>query len=325
MISGGTTCFADMYFFPEEVAEIAQQYGMRAVIGLMVMDFPTAWGSGPDEYFAKGLEVHDDVRSLSLINTMLTPHAPYTVSDEPLRKTLTYADELQIPMQMHIHETTNETREAEAADGIRPLQRLHELGLLNPRMTAVHMTDLTDGEVELVRQQGVHVVHCPNSNAKLASGQCRVVDLLNAGINVALGTDGAASNNNLDMLQEMRSAALMSKLFTGDAEKLTAWQALEMATINGAKAFNLQDQVGSLKKGKSADLCAIDLNHVATQPVYDPVSQLVYSANRDQVSDVWIDGKRVLQQGKLQTLDNEKILERAQQWGAKINTKHATA
>lgn len=318
MLCSGTTMFADMYFFPEDVANLAQDLGIRCCVGLMVMDFPTVWGNDPDEYFAKGLAVHDNTRSLSLISSMLTPHAPYTVSDEPLRQTMTYADELQTPVQMHIHETAQEVEEALANDGTRPLQRLDELGLLNPRMMAVHMTQLTDEEIELVAKQGVHVVHCPNSNAKLGSGQCRVTDLLNAGANVALGTDGAASNNNLDMFAEMRSAALMSKLSCVDAQALPAWQTLELATINGAKALNLEDKIGSLEVGKSADICAVNLNNVATQPVYDPISQLVYSVSREQVSDVWVHGQRVLNNHQLQTIDNDHILARTKEWQEKI-------
>lgn len=318
MISSGTTTFLDMYFYPEIVASTAQELGMRASVGLMVMDFPTVWGSGPDEYFSKGLKVHDESRSLSLISTMFTPHAPYTVSDEPLLQTRTYADELQIPIHMHVHETAQEISDAKDAGQVRPLQRLEQLGLLNPRMIAVHMTELSDAEIELVALQGVHVVHCPNSNAKLASGQCRVTDLIEAGVNVALGTDSAASNNNLDMLAEMRAAALGSKQQSGNAEALPAWQALEMATLNGARALNQQHKIGSLVVGKAADICAINLKNIATQPVYDPLSQLIYSASRQQVSDVWVDGKAVLTQHQLQAIDVDKLLENVASWGEKI-------
>ncbi len=318
MISGGTTMFADMYFYPDVAAAVAQEAGMRACIGLMVMDFPTVWGSGPDEYFEKGLEVHDEARSFSHVTTMLTPHAPYTVSDDPLQKTMTYADELQVPLQMHIHESAEEVADAVANSGIRPLQRLDELGLLNPRMLAVHMTELTDSEVELVAHQGVHVIHCPKSNAKLGNKPCRTVDLLAAGANVALGTDGAASNNSLDMLGELQFAALLAKQQSSDASALPAWQALEMATLNGAKAFNMQDCIGSIVKGKFADLCAIDLSGPLTQPVYDPISQVVYSAGRDQVTDVWIQGKRILKHRVLQTLDIDQTVSRARQWRDKI-------
>lgn len=321
MLSSGTTTFLDMYFYPDVVARCSQDLGMRACIGLMVMDFPTVWAKDPDEYFAKGLDVHDEVRSLSLITTMLTPHAPYTVSDEPLLQTLTYADELQIPIHMHIHETEQEVKDAVAESQQRPLARLDSLGLLNPRMIAVHMTALTDEEIAVVAKQGVHVVHCPNSNAKLASGRCRSADLIAAGVNVALGTDSAASNNNLDMFAEMRAAALHAKLESQNAESVSAWQALEMATINGARAINLDDQIGSIELGKAADLCAINLRDVATQPVYNPVSQLVYSASRNQVSDVWVAGKALVKNHQLQNIDREKLLDKVSKWGERIATK----
>lgn len=321
MLSSGTTTFLDMYFYPDVVARCSQDLGMRACIGLMVMDFPTVWGENPAEYFAKGLEVHDEVRSLSLISTMLTPHAPYTVSDEPLLQTLTYADELQIPIHMHIHETEQEVKDALADSQQRPLARLDELGLLNPRLIAVHMTELSDEEITILANQGVHVVHCPNSNAKLASGQCRTADLIAAGVNVALGTDSAASNNNLDMFAEMRAAALNAKSQSLNAESVSAWQALEMATINGARAINLDEQIGSLEVGKAADLCAINLRDIATQPVYNPVSQLVYSASRHQVSDVWVAGKALVKNHQLQTIDSDKLLDKVSIWGARIASK----
>ena len=318
MLLSGTTCFNDMYFYPDIVATTAQEAGIRANVGLIVLDFPSVWASDSDEYFNKGLEVHDATRSLSLIQTALAPHAPYTVSDGPLEKIRTYADELQVQVHMHVHETAQEVSNSVEQYGMSPLTRLNSLGLLNPRMIAVHMTQLTDDDISLSALQGINVVHCPESNQKLASGQCRVDDLLSAGTNVCLGTDSAASNNDLDMLGEMRSAALTAKNSNADAKALPAWQALEMATINGAKALNMQDQIGSLKVGKSADMVAIDLRHVSTQPTYDPISQIVYSASREQVSDVWVQGKQVVSNKKLTTIDLDKVLQNAHRWGDKI-------
>jgi len=318
MLLAGTTCFNDMYFHPDIVARVAQNMGIRAFVGLIMLDFPSAWASGPDEYLDKGLAVHDETRSLSLVNTTLAPHAPYTVSDEPLIKIRTYADELQVPIHMHVHETKQEVLDAVAHSGARPLQRLDELGLLTPRMMAVHMTQLNDQEIELTVQQGMHIVHCPESNLKLASGYCRVADLLEAGANVCLGTDSASSNNDLDMLGEMRSASLMAKMVSEDARALPAWQALEMATINGAKALNIQHEIGSLEVGKSADIVAIDLNHITTQPVYNPIAQIVYSASRDQISDVWVHGKERVRNKKLLDTDLTSLLKKAADWGERI-------
>lgn len=320
MLSSGTTCFSDMYFFPDIVAKTVQALGIRASVGMIVIDFPSAWGSGPEEYIDKGLAVHDESRSLSRVSTTLAPHAPYTVSDGPLEQVRTYADELGIPVHMHIHETLIEVTDAQAATGQRPLARLKELGMLNPKLIAVHMTQLDDSEIELVASHGVNIVHCPSSNAKLASGQCRVNELVAAGCTVALGTDSAASNNNLDMFAEMRAAAFGAKQAAGNSETLPAWQVLEMATINGATMLNLNDEIGSLLPGKAADLIAVDLNYASTQPVYDPISQLVYSTSREQVSDVWVNGNHVIEEKAYKTLDIEILLNKAKHWGEKIRS-----
>jgi 5-methylthioadenosine/S-adenosylhomocysteine deaminase len=318
MLRGGTTCFNDMYFFLDEAARVAEEAGIRACIGLIVLDLPSAWARSADEYFAKGLKLHEDLRGNSLITTAFAPHAPYTVSDEPLERVRTLANELDIPIHMHVHETAEEVAQAEAATGLRPLARLERLALLTPRLLAVHMTQLQAEEIETLAASGVHVLHCPESNLKLASGFCPVEALMGAGVNVALGTDGAASNNDLDMLGEMRTAALLEKGISGSAVALPAPMALRMATLNGAKALGLEDRIGSLQRGKAADLVAIDLSAVSNQPVYDPISQIVYAATRDQVTDVWVEGKRVLHDRRLMTLDEPAILQRVAGWRDRI-------
>ena len=318
MLMSGTTCFNDMYFHSDIVAKTAQNMGIRAFVGMIVLDFPTGWAANADEYFQKGLAVHDEVRALSRVNATLAPHAPYTVSDEPLEIVRTYADELNVPIHMHIHETADEVNDAQSQHGERPIARLHRLGLLNPRMMAVHMTQLTQDEIALSAEQGIHVVHCPESNLKLASGHCPVAQLLEAGANVCLGTDSASSNNDLDMLGEMRTACLIAKTTANDARALPAWQALEMATINGAKALNIQNEIGSLEVGKSADMVAIDLNHLSTQPVYNAISQIVYSASRDQITDVWIEGQARVTDKQLVNQDVNQILRNAALWGERL-------
>ena len=318
MIRGGTTCFNDMYFFPDQVAEVARECGLRAVIGLIVIDMPTAWASDADEYFRKGERVHDNYRSIPLIHTCFAPHAPYTVSDDPLRHIAMLAEELDIPVHMHIHETTHEVETALEQHGRRPLQRLRELGLLGPRLLAVHMTQLNDDEIQELGRCGVSVVHCPESNLKLASGFCPVQALLQAGVNVALGTDGAASNNDLDMLGEMRSGALLAKAVSADTTAVPAHQALRMATLNGARALAIDSETGSLEVGKSADIAAIDLGALETCPVYDPASQIVYAAGREQVTDVWVAGRRLLRQRELTSLDTAAIRATAGQWHQRI-------
>jgi len=294
MLLSGTTCFNDMYFFPNIVARTAQEMGIRAFVSMIVLDFPSVWADDTEAYFNKGLNVHDEVRSLSRINTTMAPHAPYTVSDAPLEQVRTYADELHVPIHMHIHETGHEVSEAVVQSGMRPLERLQKLGLLNPRMMAVHMTQLSDDEIELAAQQGINIVHCPESNLKLASGHCPVAALFEAGVNVCLGTDSAASNNDLNLLGEMRTASLL------------------------AKTVRDNNEIGSLEVGKSADIVAIDLNHIATQPVYNPISQIVYSASRHQVSDVWVEGKQRVKQGQLKAADASQIISKALTWGERI-------
>lgn len=324
MIRGGTTCFNDMYFFPQETALAASQAGMRATIGLIMLDFPTAWAAGPDEYLSKGLALHDRYRNDPLIRTAFAPHAPYTVSDEPLRRISTYAEELDLPIHMHVHETASEIASAAAQHGRRPLQRLAEIGLLSPRLLAVHMTQLDADEIARLAEAGAHVLHCPESNLKLASGFCPVAALGRAGVNVALGTDGAASNNDLDMFGEMRTAALLAKAVSGDASAVPAIDALRMATINGARALGLEHEIGSLEPGKSADVVAVDLGALEARPVFHPVSQLVYACGRHQVTDVWIAGRQVLKSRRLTTLDEPQLRAHADAWEQRIASTDRT-
>ncbi|NGY06180.1 TRZ/ATZ family hydrolase [Solimonas terrae] len=318
MIRGGTTCVNDMYFFPDATARVAREAGLRASVGLIVFDFPTAWGSGADDYIHKGLALHDQLRSEPLIRTVFAPHAPYTVSDAPLLKVRQYANELGIGIHMHVHETAHEIETAIASTGKRPWARLRDLELLGPDFIAVHMTQLTDEEIDDAARHGVHIAHCPESNLKLASGFCPVDKLLRAGVNVGIGSDGAASNNDLDLLGEMRSAALLAKAVGGNPAALAAPAALKMATLAGARALGLDSEIGSLLAGKSADCIAIDLSASATQPVYNVLSQIVYAAGRDQVSDVFVAGRALLRNRQLTTIDEAAAIARAAEWQRKI-------
>ena len=318
MLRGGTTCFNDMYFFPEIAAQQAAAHGIRANIGLIVFDFPTIWAENADIYLSKGLALHDQLRHEQLITTSFAPHAPYTVSDEPLRKVRTFADELDLSIHMHLHETRHEIDEQRQKTGQTPLQRMDDLGLLTPSFMGVHMTQLSHEEIQFYAGTGAHIIHCPESNLKLASGFCPVAACLDAGINVALGTDGAASNNDQDMLAEMRIAALLAKGVSGDASAVSATQALKMATINGAKALGLENKIGSLRVGKAADIVAIDLSELETQPVFNPIAQIVYAASRHQVSDVWVAGKQLLNKRQLTTLDLHELKQRAAVWQQRL-------
>jgi 5-methylthioadenosine/S-adenosylhomocysteine deaminase len=318
MLLGGTTCFTDMYFFPDQVAAVAVESGIRVQLASPILDFPTVWAGNAEEYILKGTRLHDEYRNSELVKVVFGPHAPYTVSDAPLRKAAMLAEELDLGIHMHVHENAQEIGDALRATGMRPLTRLKQLDLLGPRLQCVHATQLLDEEITLLASHGVHVVHCPASNLKLASGFCRVSELLAAGVNVALGTDSAASNNNLDMFSELRLAALLEKGRRNDASMLPAYQALQMATINGARAMGVEDQLGSLEVGKLADLIAVDLDHPGTQPVYDPVSTLVYSASASQVSHVWVNGQLLVEDGQLTRMNRQLVLQKAAHWGSQI-------
>ncbi len=318
MLLSGTTCFNDMYFFGDEAAAAAIEAGIRAAIGMIVIGFPSAWASDVDEYFRRGQEIHDRYRDHPLITTSFAPHAPYTVDDVALKRIATLAEELDCSVHMHVHETAAEIESALTEHGVRPLHRLHGLGLLSPRLQAVHMTNIADDEFELLALGGVNIVHCAESNLKLASGFCPVARLLEHGINVALGSDGAASNNDLDMLGEMRTAALLAKGVAGNTCAVPAAAALTMATLNGARALGLEREIGSLQAGKSADIVAIDLGGMVSQPLYDPLSQIVYSSQRDQVDNVWVGGRRVVADRVLLTLDTAELADTARSWRDRI-------
>ncbi len=321
MMRGGITCFNDMYFYPDVTARVCAEAGMRAVVGLIMIDFPSAWAGSTEEYLHRGIEVHDHYRKHPLITTAFAPHAPYSVSDGPLENIRTLADELGMQIHIHLHETKDEIHQSLERYGVRPIQRLNDMGLLSPSLIAVHMTQLLDDELELFAKSGAHVVHCPESNLKLASGFCPAAKLLNLGINIALGTDSAASNNDLNMFSEMRTAALLAKGVAGDASALPATTALRMATYNGAIALGISEETGSLEVGKYADITAVDLGRLESNPIYHPISQLVYASSRDMVTDVWIAGKQVVRTGVLTTMDQRKILSDSSHWQEKIREK----
>lgn len=316
---GGVTTVNDMYFFPDTVADVCRRVGMRATIGLLIIDFPTAWAASSDEYFERGLALHEQLRDAPLLNTVWAPHAPYTVSPEPLTRLTRLAAELGIRVHMHVHETAGEVADFLAAHGKRPLQHLQEFGLVNSELLAVHMTQLTDAEIEALAAAGSHVIHCPESNLKLASGFCPVAALADAGVNVAIGTDGAASNNDLDLIGETRTAALIAKASSGDAAALPAPAAIRMMTINGARALGIDDQTGSLEVGKAADMITIEPD-LSMLPNYQTSSLIVYATGRERVRDVWIEGRRMLDDRRLQTLDHDRLISAANAWQERIGT-----
>ena len=321
MIRSGTTCFADMYFFHDVAARAALKSGMRAALGGAILEFPTPYAADAEAYIAKCLAPRDEFANDSRLKLMLAPHAPYTVNDKTFARIFTIAAEADYPVMMHIHETQDEIVQGEKEYQNRPIARLAKLGILGPNLIAVHCVHLSPQEIELFAALGVHVAHCPASNLKLGSGIAPVHAMLKAGINVGIGTDGAASNNRLDMLGETRLASLLQKGTTGDAAALPAHQKLEMATLNAAKALGWQDEIGSLVVGKAADMTAIDLSGIETQPVYDPVSHIFHAAGRENVSHVWVNGELLLDKRVLTRQDMAELKAKAAIWQQRFADK----
>ncbi len=319
MLRGGTTCFSDMYFFPEVTARVASTIGIRAVIGMIALEFPTRYAASPDEYISKGLALFDEYKTDPLIRNIFAPHAPYTVSDSTLSKINSYANELDLPIHMHIHETQSEIDNSLKEFGARPLERLDQLGIVNPNLLAVHMTQLTEQEIDHIANAGVNVIHCPESNLKLASGFCPTQSLIEHNARVLIGTDSCASNDDLDMFSEMRTAALLAKGVSQQATAFSAQQAIQACTIEAARALRLDEDIGSLEIGKSADIITIACNNIEAQPLYDIYSHLVYCTERSRVSDVFIAGRQLLRDRSLTTISEDDILAKAKVWAQKIS------
>lgn len=317
----GVTCFADMYFYPQELCTQVHDSGIRAQVFMPLLDFPIPGARTLDDAINQGLQLYDDFKHHPRISTGFGPHAPYTLGDASLQRLVTLLNQLETPVQMHVQETAKEVADSMTEYGMRPLQRLDQLGLLAPSFQAVHLTQVNQQDMDLLLKHNVSVIHCPSSNLKLASGLCPVVRLQQANINVALGTDGAASNNNLDLLQETRCAALLAKMVAEDAGSLNAHQALRMATLNGARALGLEQQIGSLEAGKLADMVSVNLSDLASQPVYDPVSSLIYAASSRQIEHVWVGGKQLVSERQLLRMDSERIRARSEEWRRKIAGK----
>ncbi|HEX7368736.1 MAG TPA: TRZ/ATZ family hydrolase [Rhodanobacteraceae bacterium] len=318
MLRGGTTCCNENYFFPDAQAATYAAHGFRAVVGLPIIEFPSAWAKDRDEYFDRALAVHDRWRGDALVGSAFAPHAPYTVADASFERIRTLSDQLDLPVHLHLMETAQEVEDSKREHGLRPMQRLQKLGLVNDRLIAVHMTQTSDSEIALCAEAGVSVVHCPESNLKLASGFCPAEKIRRAGVNLAIGTDGCASNNDLDMFGELRTAALLAKGVASDAAAFDDAFALRAATLNGAKALQLDGKIGSIEVGKRADLVAVRMDEVETQPLYNVISHLAYAVSRRQVSDVWIDGARKLADGMLVDFDLGSTLDKAHRWRERI-------
>lgn len=318
MLAGGITACNDMYFFPRAAGEAFLQAGMRATLGMIVLEFASAYAVDADDYLAKGLAIRDELKDEPLLSFAFAPHAPYTITDATFGRISTLAEQLGAPIHTHVHETAAEIADSVKQHGVRPLERLARLGLLGPNFIGVHAVHVNEAEIGLLAQHGCHVAHCPSSGLKLASGIAPIAELVRAGVNLGLGTDGAASNNRLDLFAEMRLAALLAKGASGDAAALPAAAALKAATLDAARALNLDSLIGSIAPGKRADLVAVDLQALSSQPVFDPVSHLVYVAGREHVTHVWVDGKLKLNERRLVNLDAEDLAARAAYWRTKL-------
>ena len=317
MLETGTTCVADTYFFPEAAARAFSDAGIRAQVSLPVIQFPNAWARDESEHITRGLAFRDAFRNVPLITTAFAPHSPYTVTDEGFRRIAVLAQELDIPIHLHLHETATEVDQSVESLGMRPLRRMLELGLTGPHLQTVHMTQLIDAEIDALVTNGIHVAHCPESNMKLASGICPTARLLEAGVNLALGTDGAASNNNLDMFGAMRAAALLAKV-SGSATDLPAGAVLEMATLGGARMLGREQDLGSIEPGKRADLTAVNLSGTTTQPVYDPVSAIVYACSGSDVTHTWVDGALQYADSTHVSINREALMQTVRGWQQRI-------
>ena len=320
MLRGGVTCCNDMYFYPDAAARAYETAGMRAMLGMPVLDFPTPYAADADTCLQRGLAARDAFKHAPLLSFSLAPHAPYTVCDASWEKIVMYARQLDLPIQTHLAETRHEVDESRAATGLTPLARLDRLGATGPAFIAIHAVHLDGDDVALLAAQQCHVVHCPASNMKLGAGIAPVTEMLRRGINVALGTDGAASNNRLDILGEMRLASLLAKVASGEPSSVPAAMALRMATLNGATALGLDAQTGSLEPGKQADIVAVDLSGIGTQPMYDAVSHLAYAAGRESVTDVWVGGEHVVADRQLTTIDETSLLARTHAWQEQLSS-----
>jgi 5-methylthioadenosine/S-adenosylhomocysteine deaminase len=318
MLKGGTTCFNDMYFYPEETARAALDTGIRAAVGIICIEFPTRYAVDAQDYLRKGLAVRDRYMNEPALSFCLAPHAPYTVSDRSLEQIVTYANELDLPIHMHLHETEDEIQEGVKRFGVRPVERLHRLGLICSNLIAVHAVHLNNEEIDLLAHYGASVAHCPSSNLKLASGVAPLARFAERNLNTGLGTDGAASNNRLDLFEEMRLAALLAKAASKRANSIPAHTVLHMATLGAAQALGLDSRIGSIEVGKRADLCAIDLDALALTPVYHPVSHVVYAAGRNDVSHVWVDGRLKVDRGALVDVDEQRLRAAARAWQLRL-------
>jgi len=311
MIRGGTTTYCDMYYFEDAVAEETERAGVRALLGETVIDFPVPDNKTWPDAMAYVERFVKRWKGNRLITAAVAPHAPYTVSEAHLREVRSFSDRTGAPVVTHVAETRKEVEDVTRDHGARPVEYLARIGFLSPRTVAAHTVHLTEGEINLLKQNGVGCVHNPQSNMKLASGVAPVPQMLRAGVLLGLGTDGAASNNDLDMWEEMDTAAKLHKLSSNDPKVVTAEEALALATINGARALHMEGQIGSLEGGKRADIVVVGLDSLHQTPRYNVYSHLVYATKASDVRTVVIEGRVVMRERRLLTLNEALIKQKA--------------
>lgn len=297
MIRSGVTCCSDLYFFPEAAAEGLREAGLRCATAGIVIGFPSAWAANDDEYISKCEALIERYSGDPFVRVTVGPHAPYTVSDASLARCAALSERHDLPVHIHVNETAGEVETSLKDHGERPVARLARLGLLNERLISVHSVHTSNEDIRMLAEARASVCHCPSSNLKLASGFAPVAKMMKAGINLGIGTDGAASNDKLDMLGETRLAAMLAKAVAGGTTCAKVFDMLEAATLGGARALHWDDEIGSLEIGKCADMIAVDLSGIECGPVTDPAAQLLYSAGREHVTHVWVAGRLAAGEG----------------------------
>ena len=318
LIKSGSTCFNDMYFFPEVTAYASLELGIRASLGLITIDFPSNYAQNSGEYLEKGLAIRDKLKNETLVSFTMAPHAPYTVGDDTLKKIFTLSNELDLPVHMHIHETENEIKESIKKYNQRPIERLMKLGLINPNFIGIHAVHLNSTDISILSKNKANLVSCPISNLKLGSGIPNATLQNLEKINLSFGTDGSASNNKLDILSEARLGSLLLKGISKDATKFNSNTVLECLTINAAKSLGMENIIGSVEKNKAADLIAINFKKITSQPIFKPVSHIVNATDRENISHSWVNGKCIMEDRNVLTIDENLINQKVQRFVKKF-------
>ena len=318
MLESGTTTFADMYYFEEEVARATSKAGMRGILGQTIIGFPAPDSPAPEATLKATEQFIVDWKDDPLVTPAVAPHSPYTCSREVLSASRELAEKYDVPLMIHLAETRDEVRQVEESTGLRPITYLNEIGFLVDRLIAAHVVWASEEEIRMLQEHGVGVIHNPESNMNLASGTAPIPLLLEAGVDVGLGTDGAASNNELDLLQEASTMAKLHKHSSGDPTVISARDVLVAATIGSARALDLEAELGSLEAGKKADLVVLGLGEASAVPIHDPYAMVVYSLQGSAVETVIVNGRVVVEEGRITTIDRRELWRQVERLREKV-------